>query len=316
MTNQACAVILAGGEGKRMRSDKPKVLSEVLFRPMLHWVIEAVRSAGIKEICVVTGYKREDVEDYLATLPFAVETVFQSERLGTGHAVMTALPFLEKHRQEQVVILNGDAPFVDAEALKTVLQTSQDRICTVVSAVVEQPFGYGRIVRETDNCSLSAIVEEKEADDAVRQIHEINSGVYCFAVDALINALGRLTKSPKTGEYYLTDTIGIFKADGQPVAVFQAANADSVLGANDAKQLQELNEIARQRVLNRLLQEGVIIPCSDGILVGTEVTIGRGTVLLPSTVLRGQTTIGAHCEIGPGVLLEDIVIPDNTCVRR
>ena len=315
MSSKACAVILAGGEGKRMKSDQPKVLSEVLFRPMLRWVIEAVRAAHITDICVVTGHKREYVEDYLSTLPFAVETVFQSERLGTGHAVMTALPFLERHRGEQVIVLNGDAPFVDTATVEAVLNASQDTVCTVVSAAVENPFGYGRIVREADGHTLCGIVEEKEADDAIRQIHEINSGVYCFAVDALMNALSRLTKSPKTGEYYLTDTIGIFKADGQQVAVFQADNADSVLGANDAGQLQELNEIARQWVLRRLLQEGVIIPCTDGIIVGTEVTIGRGTVLLPATVLRGQTTIGAHCEIGPAVLLEDTVIPDNSHVR-
>ena len=135
MSTKACAVILAGGEGKRMKSDKPKVLSEVLFRPMLRWVIEAVREAHITDICVVTGHKREYVEDYLSTLPFTVETVYQSERLGTGHAVMTALPFLEKHRHEQVIVLNGDAPFMDADTIKSVLQSSQDIVCTVVSAV-------------------------------------------------------------------------------------------------------------------------------------------------------------------------------------
>ena len=247
MSVKACAVILAGGEGKRMKSDKPKVLSEVLSRPMLQWVIDAVRRADITDICVVTGCKREYVEAYLSTLPYSVETVFQSERLGTGHAVMTALPFLEKHRGEQVFVLNGDAPFVDAETLRTVYQSSQNTVCTVVSAAVENPFGYGRIVRDDDGTSLSAIVEEKEADEVTRQIHEINSGVYCFAVDALIEALGQLTKSPLTGEYYLTDTIQIFKANGQKPVVFQTDNADSVLGANDVLQLQALNEIARQR---------------------------------------------------------------------
>ncbi len=316
MSTKACAVILAGGEGKRMKSDKPKVLSEVLFRPMLRWVIEAVREAHITDICVVTGHKREYVEDYLSTLPFTVETVYQSERLGTGHAVMTALPFLEKHRHEQVIVLNGDAPFMDADTIKSVLQSSQDIVCTVVSAVVGNPFGYGRIVREKNGDALCAIVEEKEATDAIRQIHEINSGVYCFTVNDLIDALGKLTKSPKTGEYYLTDTIGIFKENGQTVTVCRSDNADSVLGANDCVQLQELNEIARKKVLHQLMQEGVIIPCPDGIIVGTEVTVGRGTVLLPATVLRGKTSIGAFCEIGPGVLLENVTVPDNSRVNR
>ncbi len=315
MQNKACAVILAGGEGKRMKSDYPKVLSEVLFKPMLRWVIDAVKKAGVEDVCVVTGSKKEYVEEYLKSLPFAVETAFQSERLGTGHAVMSALPFLKQHTDSPVLILNGDAPFISSETLCSVLKNAGQNVCTVVSAEVSDPFGYGRILRMEED-RLKAIVEEKEADDEVRKIREVNSGVYCFQAEALISALGRLQKSPKTGEYYLTDTIEILQKDGCLVGVFQADNADSVLGANNCFQLQELNEIARHKVLRTLMENGVIIPCTDGIIVSAETTVGRGTVLLPSTVIRGNSVIGCHCEIGPAVLLENASVPDHTVVRR
>ena len=126
MENQTCAVILAGGEGKRMRSNRPKVLAEVLFQPLLKWVIDAARGAGIEDICVVTGSKREYVEDYLKTLPFTVETVFQAERLGTGHAVMQAIDFLKRHSGQGVIILNGDAPFISSDTIRSVLEAGAD----------------------------------------------------------------------------------------------------------------------------------------------------------------------------------------------
>ena len=316
MQQNACAVILAGGEGKRMKSDKPKVLSEVLFKPMQGWVIDTVRSAGIEHICVVTGSKREYVEEYLRSLSVPTETVFQSERLGTGHAVMTALPFLKQHTDSKTVILNGDAPFVSADTLQSVLSDQYDNACTVVSAEVSDPFGYGRILRDSQSDSLSGIVEEKEATDEIRKIKEVNSGVYCFKTDALIEAVSALQKSPLTGEYYLTDTITILKEKGKTVGVCQAESADSVLGANDCFQLQELNEIARQKVMKAMMECGVIIPCPDGVIIGADVSIGKGTVILPSSVIRGNTTIGAGCEIGPAVLIENADIPDGTVCRR
>lgn len=309
MENQTCAVILAGGEGKRMKSNRPKVLAEVLFQPLLKWVIDAARGAGIEDICVVTGSKREYVEDYLKTLPFTVETVFQAERLGTGHAVMQAADFLKRHSGQGVIILNGDAPFISSDTIRSVLEAGADAACTVVSAEVDDPKGYGRILRKEDGVSLQAIVEEKEATDEIRAIREVNSGAYRFDVDALLDALGKIQKSEKTGEYYLTDTIEILQKSGQSVTAFLAENADSVLGANDCVQLAQLNEIARMRVLARHMKNGVVIPCTDGVIIGNDVEIGANTVILPATVIRGKTVIGSFQELGPAVLIEDQIIP-------
>lgn len=315
MNNKTCAVILAGGEGKRMRSPLPKVLSEVLFKPMLQWVIDAVLDAGIEDICIVLGSRKNYIEKYLSIQPFKVETAYQAERLGTGHAVMMTMDFLKKHLDSKVLILNGDAPFVSSETIKEVLKTGENSVCTVLSAETDDPFGYGRIVRMDDGISLKAIVEEKEADEETRRIKEINSGVYCFDTKTLIDALGRLKKSPLTGEYYLTDTIELIQKSGEKVLVCRSSDYAAVLGANDGIQLSQLNEIARKRVLERHMKNGAVIPCTDGVIIGTDVEIGQNTVILPSTVLIGSCKIGSWCRIGPGVVLNDKTIPDATLIE-
>ena len=238
------AIILAGGEGKRMGSDKPKTLCEVLSKPMLRWVIDAVRKAGIEDICVVKGYKAEYIDEYVSTLPFEVHTVLQAERLGTGHAVMMAREYLEA-RGGSVVILGGDAPFVDAGTIADSFKqhSETESHATVISAEVPDSTGYGRIVRNDDG-SLCAIIEHKDADEEVRKIKEINSGAYWFDTNSLLAVLDRITSDNKACEYYLPDALKLIIADGKKAGAYVSANADVVLGANDPAQLEELNQIA------------------------------------------------------------------------
>ena len=242
-----CAIILAGGEGKRMKSDKPKTLSEVLGKPMLWWVMSALKKAGVDDICVVKGFKKECIEDYLSTLDFEVESVFQAERLGTGHAVMMAKDFLASH-DGNVVILNGDAPFMTAETIEKSLEQhiASGAAATVISARVDDPTGYGRIVRD-DSGNLKAIVEHKDADEATRAIDEVNSGGYWFDCRLLLSVLDRIKSDNAAGEYYLPDAIALLLADGKTVGAYTAECSDAVLGANDPAQLEELNQIAREK---------------------------------------------------------------------
>ncbi len=242
-----CAIILAGGEGKRMKSNKPKTLSEVLGKPMLWWVMSALKKAGIDDICVVKGFRKECIEEYLSTLDFEVESVFQSERLGTGHAVMMAKDFLKAH-DGNVVILNGDAPFMTAETIEKSLEQhiSSGAAATVISARVDDPAGYGRIVRD-DSGSLKAIVEHKDADEATRAIDEVNSGGYWFDCQLLLSVLDRIRSDNAAGEYYLPDAIALLLSDGKTVGAYTAECSDAVLGANDPAQLEELNRIAREK---------------------------------------------------------------------
>ncbi len=239
-----CAVILAGGEGKRMKSNKPKPMSEVLGRPMLQWVIDSVRGAGVTNICVVKGFKKECIEEYVETLPYKVETVYQAERLGTGHAVMMAKDFL-KENEGDVVILCGDAPFMDKDTIADAFSQheAQNASATVISAVLEDSTGYGRVVRNADG-SLKSIVEQKDADEETLAIKEVNSGGYWFDTKDLLSVLDNITAENSAKEYYLPDALKLLLQQGKVAGAFTASSPDTVLGANDPEQLEELNQIA------------------------------------------------------------------------
>jgi bifunctional UDP-N-acetylglucosamine pyrophosphorylase/glucosamine-1-phosphate N-acetyltransferase len=210
------------------------------------WVISAVRNAGVDDICVVKGFKKECIDEFIETLDFKVESVFQAERLGTGHAVMMAKDFLEKHNGN-VVILNGDAPFMDSKTIeKSLAQHENGYAATVISANVDDPTGYGRIVRDSDG-GVKAIVEQKDADEETLKITEVNSGGFWFDCKKLLSVLDRIKSDNNAKEYYLPDALKLLLADGQKVGAFTAECSDAVLGANDPAQLEELNNIAKQK---------------------------------------------------------------------
>ncbi|MEE0263986.1 MAG: sugar phosphate nucleotidyltransferase [Acutalibacteraceae bacterium] len=242
-----CAVILAGGEGKRMKSDKPKTLSEVMDKPMLQWVIDALRKSGVDNICVVKGYKKECIEEYIATLDYTVSSVYQAERLGTGHAVMMAKSFLLENNGD-VIILNGDAPFMDSKTISDAYSQhiATNSSATVISARVENPTGYGRIVRAEDG-SLKSIVEQKDADEETLAINEVNSGGFWFNTADLLSVLDNIQANNAAKEYYLPDALKLLLANGKTVGAFTAESADTVLGANDPAQLADLNTIAQNK---------------------------------------------------------------------
>lgn len=245
-----CAIILAGGEGKRMKSDKPKTLSCVLGKPMLRWVIDSVRSAGIEKICIVKGYKKECIDEYILQSGLEnISTVYQAERLGTGHAVMMAKDFLKENKGD-VVILNGDAPFMDSDTIKESYNQHKksNSSVTVISAKVDDPTGYGRIVRDT-NGDLKAITEQKDADEETLKINEVNSGGYWFDTEKLLSVLDKITSNNSAKEYYLPDALKLLLLQGDKAGAYTAISADTVLGANDPAQLQELNEIAKKKGL-------------------------------------------------------------------
>ncbi len=317
MPEQTCAVILAGGEGKRMKSNRPKVLAPVLFKPMLQWVLDAAEGAGAGDICVVTGHKHEQVEDYLLTAQKSVgprlHHVLQAEQHGTGHAVMMAEPFLRAHNGGNTLVLNGDAPFVSAQVLESALaaHVGGGNAVTVITAELDDPSGYGRIVRDPATSLVRAIVEQRDADEAVLAVKEINSGAYWFRTDDLLSILGCIRNNNAQGEYYLTDAVRLLIEQHKNAGAYIASDPAAVMGANDCVQLNSLNEIARERILRVQMLSGVEIPCTDGVLIGPDVTIGRSTRILPNTILRGRTTVGSDCSIGPGAVLTDCTVGDG-----
>ncbi len=316
MTQGKCAVILAAGEGKRMKSDIPKVMCEVLFKPMLGWVIDAAYASGISDICVVVGYENETVLNYIKDRYFSdnlnITFAIQNERLGTGHAVSMATDFLNQHKDDNVLILCGDAPFVDSTTIErsSNIHADGEYAATVLSANLADPTGYGRVVRVGNN--VSAIVEHRDADEKTLKICEVNSGTYWFRCKELLDMLSLIKNNNSQKEYYLTDAISILIGQNKNVGSYLCRSSDTTLGANDRRTVQRLNEIARNNIIDNLLDDGVEIICRDGIIISPDVKVGAGTVILPGTILRGSTAIGRGCTIGPNSMLSDCIVGDNT----
>lgn len=306
------AVILAGGQGKRMKADMPKPLFKVLGEPMLEWVISACVEAGVSDICVIKGFMGEMIDDYLGG---RYRTALQAERLGTGHAVMQAIPFLNEDKSGHTLVLCGDAPFIDADTLSNALAAhiEQNNAVTVITAELEDPFGYGRIIRT--ETGISGIVEQKDASEEQKAVREVNSGAYWFRTADLVELLGKLDCNNAQKEYYLTDTISIAIADGKNAGAFKSENPEIIRGANDRKDLLALNNYARQAVIDKHLMGGVGFTCTDGIIIERSVEIGLGTEILPGTIITGKTKIGCGCVIGPNSIVEDSSIGDRVIVN-
>ena len=312
-----CALILAAGEGRRMKTSKPKALAEVLFKPMIDWVTDAAIAGGVDDICVVTGHGREELEAHLGG---KFSTVEQKELLGTGHAVMQAKDFIKAHTPGDILILNGDAPLIDAKTISTAYEyhTSHKNAVTIISAKIDNPTGYSRIIRNKDKC-LKKIVEENDTNNAEKMINEVNSGAYWFNCSVLLEALEGIVEmhdKKRQAEYYLTDAIEVILDKNLNAVAYEAGDPDAVLGANDRVQLQKLNEIARRKVMEDLMLDGVSIPCADGVMISPNVKIGAETEILPGTIIKGDTVIGENCVIGPNSLIENSVIGDNVTLNN
>lgn len=299
------ALILAGGQGKRLHSDRPKTMAEILGKPIISWITDSFHKAGIDNICIVTGYAKEYLEDFAKD---KYKTIYQSERLGTGHAVMTAADWLKENPEGNTLVYNGDAPFVDPNTLKSSLEfhISSGNSATVLSAELENPYGYGRIVR--DPKGVLAIREQKDCTPKEAKICEINSGCFWFKTADLLSALPKITQNNSQNEYYLTDTIEILRSEGKRVDAYIAENPDIVLSANDRRGMLDLNEIARHRVIEKHLENGVEFVCLDGIIISPDVIIAPGAKILPGCILKGATKIGKNSVIGPNSQLSDTIV--------
>ena len=303
-------VILAAGEGKRMRSSWPKVLHQVAFKPLVQWVIDAASGGG--RTIVVVGHGAEQVMQALGGSVLYAE---QKERLGTGHAVMQTRAYFQGYNGD-VLILTGDTPLITAQTIQSAYEAhlAQGNAATVLTASFENPFGYGRIVRDGSG-RVCKIVEQKDATAEERAICEINSGMYFFKAGALFEALERVTPDNAQGEYYLTDTLEILLQGGLKVGAYMVEDPDDIRGINDKAQLAQAEERMRRRIVNRHLANGVTFLAPDTAYIGGEVEIGSDTVILPNTMLKGRTVIGSGCVVGPNVQIADSALADGVEVN-
>lgn len=299
------AVILAAGKGTRMRSKLPKVLHKVGGKPMLQHVLDAADAAGAAEKIVIVGHEAELVE---AMVGEQGKIVLQAEQLGTGHAVMQTQDALADFKGT-VMILCGDTPLLDGAELKKFYEAhvQSGAAATVLTAHMDNPFGYGRIVRDAEG-NVQEIVEEKDADAQQKLIKEVNTGIYCLECPLMFEVLSTLTCDNAQGEYYLTDVLTKLNAAGRKVGGVVTEDSDMVMGINSRRQLAEAESVMRERILGKLMDAGVTIMDPASTFIESSVKIGRDTIIYPFTWLEGTTEIGEDCEIGPNVRFTNVKI--------
>lgn len=305
------AVVLAAGKGTRMVSALPKVLHRICGRPMIAYVLDTLAQVGITAPVVVVGHGADQVR---AALGDAVRYAVQEEQMGTGHAVIQALPHLEDHTGT-VLIVYGDVPFLRAETIETLLahHRSQGAAATILTHLRDDPSGYGRVLRDARG-NVRRIVEEPDASPQEREIREVNAGMYAIEAGALREALRVLRPANAQGEYYLTDAVGALLDGGQTVAAAVVSSSQEAVGINSRAELAGAEAAMRARLLDDLMRSGVTVIDPQATYVHWGVRVGRDTVLYPGTSLEGRTVVGESCTIGPNARLVDAEIGDRATV--
>ncbi|MGZ6557729.1 MAG: bifunctional UDP-N-acetylglucosamine diphosphorylase/glucosamine-1-phosphate N-acetyltransferase GlmU [Actinomycetota bacterium] len=313
-TRALAAIVMAAGEGKRFKSSKPKVLHELCGRPLLAHVLDALKPLGLSNTVVVIGRGADAVQQAAETLTRQPLTfAHQQQQLGTGDAARVGDEALGEFDGD-LLVLPGDTPLVTTKTLRALVayHRAQKAAATILSATLDDPTGYGRIVRSGKD--VDRIVEQTDATEAERAIKEVNSCIYVFDRAALRSALTKIDRANKQKEYYLTDAIAILREKGEEVVARVAGHPDEILGANDRAQLASVAALLRRRINAKLMADGVSIVDPEQTYIDPGVRVGRDTVIYPPSFLSGSTVVGAGCEIGPGARIKDSRIENGARV--
>ena len=307
-------IVLAAGKGTRMKSARPKVLHQVAGMPMVDWVLRTAAALHPETTTIVVGHQATELKSALSmrsTLTFVV----QEPQLGTAHALLTAEPALST-QTGTLVMLYADVPMLTSATVARLLERhrSSDAAATVLSADVEDPHGYGRIVRNGEQ--IARIVEERDASSAGRQMREINSGIYAFALEGLFVAVRGIAPENAQGEYYLPDLVAIYRRQGRKVETLKIPDADEIRGINSRAELAEVSRIVRQRKNAELMAAGVTIEDPATTYIDRDVTIGADSIIHPGVSLEGTTSIGGACEIHSGVRIVNSRVGDRVVVKN
>ncbi len=298
------AVVLAAGKGTRMKSDLPKVVHEVLGKPMVKCVYDNLKKSGVDRIIPVIGFKKEEIEK---VLPSGVEYAVQSEQLGTGHAVMMAEDFL-KDEEGITVVLAGDQPLISEDSIKRVIDFQLNNDCgmSLLTAENPAPFGYGRIIRDEAG-NVVKIVEQKDCTEEEAKTTEVNISTFCFDNKLLFKYIHEIGTNNAQGEMYLTDLVEIFIKHGHTVGAVKADSLEETIGINDKVALAKATNIKKRQVNERLMRDGVTIIDPENTYVHEDVTVGAGTVIFPGSYIMGESKIGEDCEIKSSYIIDSEV---------
>ena len=301
-------IIMAAGKGTRMKSNKSKLVHKIYDKELVKRVADLAKSVGSDQVVTVVGHLKEQVEEVLGD---DVEYAYQEELLGTGHAVMQASKYLEG-KKGKVVILYGDVPLIRKETLENLIVKSfkNKEYATLLTAIYDNPTGYGRIIRD-EGGNIQAIVEEKDANMFEKEIKEINSGIYCFDIEELLSALKLIQPNNVQGEYYLTDVIKIMNDKGLKTGAVIVEDNTEILGVNDRAQLELLTRVLRMRINAYHMKNGVTIEDVNTTYIHDDVQIGIDTVIHPNTIIKSGVIIGDNCEIGPNAYIRQGCVLGN-----
>ena len=301
-------IIMAAGKGTRMKSKKSKLVHKIYGKELIKRVADLAKEVGSDEIVTVVGHLKEEIENVLGD---TVQYAYQDDLLGTGHALMQATPFLE-NKKGKVIILYGDVPIIRKETLENLIIKSikNKEYATLLTAIYENPTGYGRIIRD-EGGNIKAIVEEKDANMFEKEIKEINSGIYCFDIEELLSAIKLIKPDNAQGEYYLTDVIKIMNDKGLKTGAVIVEDNTEILGVNDRAQLELLTRVLRMRINAEHMRNGVTIEDSNSTYIYDNVIIGMDTVIHPNTTIHNGVIIGENCEIGPNAHIRPNCIVGN-----
>lgn len=310
-------IVLAAGEGTRMKSSKPKVLHELAGLPLLHHVLATASALNAAHVIPVIRHQRDEVANYIESFFPTAKIADQDETPGTGRAVECGLSALPKDFNGAIVVTSGDVPLLEVSTVEALLEAHIDGGfgVTVLSTIAEDPTGYGRIVREDDG-SFTGIVEHRDASDAQLQIHEVNAGIYVFDSVLLREALGQLGQHNAQGEKYLTDVVGIALGQGSTVQALAVEDNWQVAGINDRVQLSEVAAELNARICDGWMRAGVTIVDPTSTWIDVTVGLAQDVTLLPGTILRGTTVIGVGSTVGPEVQMEDSVVGRDAVIVK
>jgi bifunctional UDP-N-acetylglucosamine pyrophosphorylase/glucosamine-1-phosphate N-acetyltransferase len=315
LTNNTTAVILAAGQGTRMKSSRPKVLHEILGRPMIAYLLDTLREAGVNDIVVVVGHQAEAVK--AALTDYELRFVVQEPQLGTGHAVQVAMPSVSSEAAT-VMVLCGDAPLISGESIAALQKLHAGAGAAVTVQTIELPDGahYGRVVRDASG-QVAAVVQAKDSIERpdLLAIREINTGAYCFEAAFLRDGLMKIPKSPVTGEIYLTDLIHIAREQGRGVEALIDPDWEALLGINSRAELAGATRTVKRRINNRHMDQGVTFIDPEATYIESFVSIGKDTVIYPNVYLQGKTVIGENCRIEASVKIADSILENNVYVK-
>ena len=302
------AIVLAAGKGTRMKSELPKCAHMIIDKPMVEYVVDALREVKIKNIVTVVGYGRQNIETLLGD---KVKYAIQEEQLGTAHAVKQARPFLEG-KEGITIIAIGDMPFIRKETFYSLMINHMQECAKLTVLTVEhpQPYGYGRIMRD-DNGNVTGIIEEKDCTKDQTAIREINSSIYAVENELLFSALDEITNDNSQKEYYLTDLVKVFNKKGYKVNGYKINDYNELSGINNKLQLSEMEVEFQKKIIERHLLNGVSIHNPATVVIGKDVIIGQGVTVMPNTYITGKSKIGKNSTLGPGSDIRDSIVGEN-----